>query len=63
MTYVIPTAMKCLVCGYTGHAQVRTARTISCPQCFDEFIRKNVPTLVPDPDGKPFDPNSLIVNL
>lgn len=63
MPYVIPTAMKCLVCGYTGHTQLRTANTISCPQCFDEFIRKNVPALVPDPDGKPFDPNSQIVNL
>jgi len=63
MAFIIPTALKCPQCGYTGHAQLQTTQASYCPQCFDEFLQKNVPRLVVDPDGKPFDPNSQVVNL
>ncbi|KEZ72819.1 hypothetical protein C5I_0117230 [Pseudomonas syringae pv. syringae FF5] len=63
MAYIIPAAIKCPKCDYKGHGQLTTRYRTYCPVCFDEFIRNNVPELAPDPEGKPFDPNSLIVNL
>ncbi|KAA8692144.1 hypothetical protein F4W67_23760 [Pseudomonas caricapapayae] len=63
MAYIIPAAITCPKCDYKGHGQLITTRAVYCPQCFDDFIRQHVPVLVPDPEGKPFDPSSLTVNL
>ncbi|POQ05709.1 hypothetical protein CXB42_04960 [Pseudomonas syringae pv. syringae] len=63
MAYIHPAAIKCPKCDYQGHGQLITTRAAYCPQCFDDFIRQHVPLLVPDPDGKPFDPNSATINL
>ncbi|MHB9829586.1 hypothetical protein [Pseudomonas syringae] len=63
MAYIIPAAIKCPKCDYQGHGQLITTRAVYCPQCFDDFISQHVPVLVPDPDGKRFDPNSFIVKL
>ncbi|AHG41083.1 hypothetical protein N018_13015 [Pseudomonas syringae CC1557] len=63
MAFVHPSAIKCPKCDYKGHGQLTTKYRTYCPVCFDEFIRQHVPELVHDPEGKPFDPNSLIVNL
>ncbi|MFW3163991.1 hypothetical protein WBQ28_05620 [Pseudomonas syringae pv. syringae] len=63
MAFAHPSAIKCPKCDYKGHGQLTTRYRTYCPVCFDEFIRQNVPELVPDPEGKPFDPNSQIVYL
>lgn len=63
MACVLPSAIKCPKCDYKGHGQLLTRYRTYCPACFDEFIRQHVPELVPDPDGKPFAPNSQVVNL
>ena len=63
MAFAHPSAIKCPKCDYKGHGQLITTRAVYCPQCFDDFIRQHVPALVPDPEGKPFDPNSPTVNL
>ncbi|WP_122499923.1 hypothetical protein [Pseudomonas viridiflava] len=63
MACVLPSAIKCPKCDYKGHGQLLARYRTYCPACFDEFIRQHVPELVPDPDGKPFDPNSQVVNL
>ncbi|KPY09513.1 Prophage PssSM-02, Orf6 [Pseudomonas savastanoi pv. nerii] len=63
MGCVFPSAIKCPKCDYKGHAQLTTKRRAYCPVCFDEFIRQHVPELIPDPEGKPFDPNSQFVYL
>ncbi|CZT29877.1 hypothetical protein PCPL58_3421 [Pseudomonas cerasi] len=63
MGVVQPSAIKCPKCDYKGHVQLITTRAVYCPQCFDDFIRQHVPVLVPDPEGKPFDPSCLTVNL
>ncbi|RMR34504.1 hypothetical protein ALP36_04275 [Pseudomonas syringae pv. coriandricola] len=63
MAYIHPGAIKCPKCDYRGHGQLITTRAVYCPQCFDDFIRQHVPELVRDPEGKPFDPSSLTVNL
>ncbi len=63
MACVLPSAIKCPKCDYKGHGQLLTRYRTYCPACFDEFIRQHVPELVPDPEGKPFDPNSQVVNL
>ncbi|MGN2430283.1 hypothetical protein [Pseudomonas syringae] len=63
MAFVHPSAIKCPKCDYKGHGQLTTKYRTYCPVCFDEFIRQHVPELVHDPEGKPFAPNSPIVNL
>ncbi|KTB91509.1 hypothetical protein [Pseudomonas syringae] len=63
MASVQPSAIKCPKCDYKGHGQLITTRAVYRPQCFDDFIRQHVPVLVPDPEGMPFDPSSLTVNL
>jgi hypothetical protein len=63
MAYILPAAIKCPNCNYKGLGQLITTRAVYCPQCFDDFIRQHVPLLVPDPDCKPFDPNSFTFNL
>ncbi|KWS33142.1 hypothetical protein [Pseudomonas syringae] len=63
MGCVLPSAIKCPKCDYKGHGRLTTQQRAYCPVCFDEFIRQHVPVLVPDPEGKPFDPSSLTVNL
>ena len=63
MAFILPAAVKCPKCDYTGHALRETAKGGYCPKCFDEFIQQHVPRLVPDPDGKQFDPNSQFVTL
>ncbi|MDP5165523.1 hypothetical protein PSYAP_010015 [Pseudomonas syringae pv. aptata str. DSM 50252] len=63
MASIAPNAIKCPKCDYKGHGALTTRYRTYCPVCFDEFIRKHVPELVPDPEGKPFDPTSLTVNL
>ncbi len=63
MACVLPNAIKCPKCDYKGHGQLQTRHRSYCPACFDEFIRQHVPELVPDPEGKPFAPNSQVVNL
>ncbi len=63
MASIAPNAIKCPKCDYRGHGQLLTQYRTYCPVCFDEFIRQHCPELVPDPDGKPFDPNSQFVNL
>lgn len=60
---VQPSAIKCPKCDYKGHGQLTTRYRTYCPVCFDEFIRQNVPELVPDPEGDPFDPNSQFLYL
>lgn len=34
----------------------------TCMKCFSDFIAKHVPKVIPDPKGKPFDPNKQIQN-
>ncbi|MHB9390184.1 MULTISPECIES: hypothetical protein [Pseudomonas syringae group] len=63
MAYIAPAAINCPKCDYKGHGQLITTRAVYCPQCFDDFVRQHVSVLVPDAEGKPFDPNSLTVNL
>lgn len=63
MASVQPSAIKCPKCDYKGHGQLTTRYRTYCPVCFDEFIRQNVPELVPDPEDNPFDPNSQFVYL
>lgn len=63
MAFNIPAAVKCPKCDYTGHELRLTTQTSYCPKCFEEFIQQHVPRLVPDPDGKQFDPNSQVVTL
>ncbi len=63
MASVQPSAIKCPKCDYKGHGQLTTRYRTYCPVCFDEFIRQNVPEVVPDPEGNPFDPNSQFVYL
>ncbi|POY82291.1 hypothetical protein BKM09_027370 [Pseudomonas amygdali pv. morsprunorum] len=62
MAYIAPAAINCPKCDYKGHGQHYDPRCLR-PQCFDDFVRQHVPVLVPDAEGKPFDPNSLTVNL
>lgn len=63
MACVLPSAIKCPKCDYKGHGQLLTRYGTYCPVCFDAFVCQHVPELVPDPDGKPFDPNSQIAYL
>ncbi|KPB29749.1 Prophage PssSM-02 [Pseudomonas syringae pv. syringae] len=63
MASVQPSAIKCPKCDYKGHGRLTTRYRTYCPVCFDEFIRQNVPELVLDPEGNPFDPNSQFVYL
>ncbi|WP_122219936.1 hypothetical protein [Pseudomonas syringae] len=63
MASVQPSAIKCPKCDYKGHRQLTTRYRTYCPVCFDEFIRQDVPELVPNPEGNPFDPNSQFVYL
>ncbi|KPY89140.1 MULTISPECIES: hypothetical protein [Pseudomonas syringae group] len=63
MAHIIPAAIKCPQCDYKGHGQLTTRYRTYCPVCYDEFIRQHVPEMVPDPEGKPFDPNSQIAYL
>nr|WP_225694438.1 hypothetical protein [Pseudomonas amygdali] len=63
MASVQPSAIKCPKCDYKGHGQLIIQQRAYCPVCFDDFIRQHVPELGPDPEGKPFDPNSQFVYL
>ncbi|NAS95008.1 hypothetical protein CU664_11645 [Pseudomonas syringae pv. actinidifoliorum] len=63
MAFIFPSAIKCPKCDYKGNSHLTTQYRAYCPVCFDEFIRQNVPELVSDPEGKPFDPNSQIAHL
>ncbi|WP_122498897.1 hypothetical protein [Pseudomonas viridiflava] len=63
MACVLPSAIKCAKCDYKGHGTLLTRYRTYCPVCFDAFVRQHVPELVPDPEGKPFDPNSQVVYL
>lgn len=63
MASIAPNPIKCPKCDYKGHGQLLTRYRTYCPVCLDDFIRQHVPELVPDPEGKPFDPNSQFVYL
>ena len=58
--FILPVPCICPAC---GHKQYMTLSEPGCPKCLAEFIKKNVPQMLPDPDGKPYDPNSHVINL
>lgn len=53
----VPQPYICPVCHTKMYAEKPNA---ACMKCFAEFVLKHVPMVVPDPDGKPFDPASNI---
>jgi hypothetical protein len=55
--YRVPQPYICPKCKTKTHS---TEPDSVCMKCFAEFIAKHVPKVVPDPDGKPFDPSSQI---
>ncbi|PBQ14887.1 hypothetical protein CCL08_19785 [Pseudomonas congelans] len=61
MAYILPAAIKCLKCDYKWQGQLITNCAVYRPKCFHDFIRQHVP--LPDPDRKPFAPNSFTFNL
>lgn len=59
MVFIIPQPVVCPKCGHKQYSH----QAGSCPACFAAFIAQHVPTMVPDPDGKPFDPNKQTTTL
>jgi len=55
--YIVPRPYICPVCKTKSYSNQPAS---ACMKCFAEFIAKHVPTVVPDPDGKPFDNNSQV---
>ena len=55
--FIVPKPYICPACKTKTHS---SAPNPVCMKCYAEFIAKHVPTMVPDPDGKPFDPNDSI---
>lgn len=60
MAFIVPESVKCPKCNYTTHAN--QGETF-CPRCYADFLRLHIPVMVPDPCGKPFNPNEQTVTL